>query len=129
MRLKKFIPCRGAQVTVPRISVNASGGLSINKSAMDLLNLGKVDKVDFFEDDENKGNWYVCKNTTLGAFSIKVQKGSHSGVSQSSHFCKHIIDFYNRRGFENKSISFDVHPSHEEESGVKFFALVPIKKK
>lgn len=75
----------------PSINFRASGGICINKGAVQVLNLKESDKVEFAENQENKGDWYIRKSKDEKALPLRSYSNKEGLILSSRFICTQIL--------------------------------------
>lgn len=94
MKLKLIEPkAKRGQSPIAKVSVNKKGGFYFSTKAMQLLKVIKPVKVSFFQDQENKRNWFLRLNP-LGSTTLNLNSKDGGGQFQNKSVAKLIMDSY-----------------------------------
>lgn len=89
LKLKKYDASTqgGGGHQEPRATFGNKGLISINKAAMKLMKLKETDKLSFFEDEDNEGDWFMAKDKD--GLKFRITEGG-SMVANSSQICRDL---------------------------------------
>ncbi|WP_347839292.1 hypothetical protein [uncultured Draconibacterium sp.] len=123
MKLKRFDTSNATTALrsgKPAITFQANGSITMNRHAMELLNLTpKQSRIALHQDEESRKDWYIEMVSDDRGLMVRGKK--EGGTFASISICREIWKAY---GMQAATIRLNINPNQKQLAGLKLFEIM-----
>ena len=107
----------------PRMRIVRQGTITFNRSAEEMMKLGKTTRLSFYQDDEYPEDWFVvCEPDSSNGFKLRFKPNENNrSLIQSASITRKILDSLDIR---EKSIAFRIVKADKDIAGNETFLII-----
>ena len=124
MKLKSFNPgnTRTIRMGKPTIRFAKQGQILLSSTLVQKIGLTENDSIEFIQDEENLGDWYLVKAKPEQGFQLRSYKKSNGLLANSAGM---VLSFLESIGKKNaKSVGCLVATEPTEVEGLELYAII-----